>query len=52
MALKGNCRLGDKPVVIWENLLDLKPQSLPIGLPPISFLFFRGVLLVKESSGT
>jgi hypothetical protein len=40
MALKGNCRPGDMPVGIWESLLDLKPQSLPIKLPPVFLLFF------------
>jgi hypothetical protein len=39
MPLKGNCLPGDGQAGIWENLLDLKPQSLLIGLPLMSFLF-------------
>lgn len=46
MTLKGNCRVGDNQVVIWENLLDLKPQSLPTELPPV-LIHTRGVLLPK-----
>jgi hypothetical protein len=29
-------------VNIWEILLDLKPQSLPMELPPMSFCYSRG----------
>jgi hypothetical protein len=38
MALKGNYLIGDNPVAIWENLLDLKPQCLPMELPPVCYM--------------
>ncbi|MDO9536265.1 MAG: hypothetical protein Q7J85_13305 [Bacillota bacterium] len=41
MLLKGNCRPGDGQVSIWETLLDLKPQSLPKELPPMSFIYLE-----------
>jgi hypothetical protein len=41
MFLKGNCLPGDRQADIWEILLDLKPQSLPMELPPMSFLLSK-----------
>jgi len=41
MFLKGNCQPGDGQVSIWETLLDLKPQSLPTKLPPMSFIYLE-----------